>query len=182
LRVSPTGAAVLVSTEGSAAHDSDLFVIASDASHPAVQLSDRAAWYADFSPEGRDVLFICANARAIKDEQRLGSLNRARVIDDRGAVVGRAPDPVELAGLMFGELNRVRCLSNGRILFTSVDIKLTTAIADIPNRPQLFSINPAGRAMVAAVLTRSALETIGDEALYFEVSPDGTHLSIPDKA
>jgi hypothetical protein len=182
LRVSPTGAAVLASTEGSAAHDSDLFVIAADASHPAVQLSDRAAWYADFSPEGRDVLFISATARAIKDEQRLGSLNRARVIDGGGAVVDRAPDPVELAGLMFGELNRVRCLKSGRILFTSVDVKLPAAISDMPNGPQLFSINPAGRGTVAAVLTRSALQTIGDEALYFEVSPDGTHLSIPDKA
>jgi Tol biopolymer transport system component len=182
LRVSPTGAAVLVTTEGSDAHDSDLLVVPADGSHPSLQLSDRAAWYADWSPDGRDALFIHANLPAVKDEARLASLTRARVVDDRGAVVDKAPAGENLLGLIYSDLDRVRCLQNGNILFAGTQVQLPFVRGDVPDRPAVFSFNPSQPTAVLPILTKQALEVVGDAAQYFEVSPDGQHLSIPDKS
>jgi hypothetical protein len=156
-------------------------VIASDGSHPPIQLSDRAAWYADWSAQGGDVFFIRANSPAAGDEQRLGSLSRARIFDDHFAMVEKAPAVEDLVGVMYSELSRVRCLKSGRILFASVDVKLPATSGDLPDRPELFSIHPEEQATVSRVLTGKAAQEIGDAAQYFEVSPDGKHVSIPDK-
>jgi WD40 repeat protein len=182
MRVSPTGEAVLVSMDGTRPHDAVLCVIPSDGSRSPVQLSDAAAWYADWSPDGRDVYFIRANSPLAVDDgsQRLGALSHARVIDVGGAFAAKTPSIDDIAGLLYSEYSRVRCTKTGQVLFASADVRLPSTSADMPDRPQLFSIYPGRQAIVTRVLTTRALQSIGDSAQYFEVSPDGFHASVPN--
>jgi Tol biopolymer transport system component len=184
LRVSPTGSAVLVATDGPREHDSVLLVVPADGSRAPLQLSDTAAWYGDWSADGRYVYFIRANAPARADNgaQRLGALSGARVVDEQGAIMAKTPPIKDLAGLIYSEFSRVRCMKTGQVLFSGAEVKLPATSGDMPDRAQLFSIEPGQEASVTRVLTAQAFRAIGNAAQYFEVSPDGSHVSIPDSS
>jgi hypothetical protein len=181
LRVSPTGQAVLVSFDGAHPHDSTLCIIPADGATAPLPLSDTAAWYGDWSADGRDVYFIRASASlAADDAQRLGALSHARVLDERGALVANPPAIDDIAGLLYSDHSRVRCAKSGQVLFASAEVKLPATSADMPDRPQLFSIYPGQQPIVSRVLTTRTLQDIADSAQYFELSPDGSHASIPN--
>jgi hypothetical protein len=82
---------------------------------------------------------------------------------------------------MYAEFSRVRCEKSGRILFASAEVKLPAASVDLPDQLQIFSINSTQQASVARVLTSKAVQQVGDAVQYFEPSPDGRFISIPDK-
>jgi hypothetical protein len=180
LRVSPTGAAAIVVTESEQAHAAGLWVVPTDGTAPAVKFSDQAAWYPDWSSDGQDVVLVRAATPAAGDASRLGSLTRMRAIGDDGKVMDKPGDSEDLVGLVFDELCRVRSTKDGRILFDSAEVTLPTTANDMPQRPQLFSLTPGTTPMVSRLLPRQAFEQAGGAAQYFEVSPDGTHVSIPD--
>ena len=184
LRVSPTGGAVLVTTESNDSnekHGSSLwyFVLGPDGGNGV--LSDRAAWYADWSPDGRDVVYIRSAQATVEDAGSLGSLSRQRVIGDDGKFIKNPNGPEDLAGVVYSELSRVRCLKDGRIIFASVDVTLPSAAKDMPQQPELFSLTPSETPMVSRLMPEQSSEQIGDVAQFFEVSPDGQNVSIPDK-
>jgi hypothetical protein len=185
LRISPTGAAVIVMAASDQQHASRLWVLrtvpATDDQDDIV-LSDLAASYPDWSPDGRDVVFIQAAQPAVGDSARLGSLTRVRVIGDDGALLTRQRTPEDLAGLMYDEYGKVRCLKDGRILFASAEVTLPATANDMPQRPQLFSLASGKAATVTRLLPAQAYEEIGNAAEFFEVSPDERFVSIPDKS
>jgi WD40 repeat protein len=180
LRVSPTGAAAIVVTDSEQAHASDLWVVPTDGTAPAVKFSDQAAWYPDWSSDGQEVLLVRAATPAAGDASRLGSVTRMRAIGEDGKVMNKPGEAQDLVGLVFDELCRVRSAKDGRILFDSAEVTLPTTANDMPQRPQLFSLTPGSSPMVSRLLPKQAFEQVGGAAQYFEVSPDGTHVSIPD--
>jgi len=180
LRVSPTGAAAIVVTSGDRA--GDLLVLGTDGKHPAMQISDRAASSPDWSADGRDVVFIqAAQKPATGDAALLGSLSRVTVIGDNGAPLAKPAAAEDVAGLIYDQRSRVRCLKDGRIMFASAQVALPSTASDMPQRPQLFSVIPSNAATVNRVLSREVVETLGNSAEYFELSPDGQRVSIPDQ-
>jgi hypothetical protein len=182
LRVSPTGLAATVVTEGNQDHCCNLSVVAANANGKSLLLSDRAAWYPDWSPDGKQVIFAQARAGLGKDGS-LGTLARtAPIIDDAGKLADKAVAPEDLAGILYSEFTRVRSLADGQIIFASVELTLPATSSDLPQHLQLFSISPGKQATVTRLLTRQALEQIGDDAQYFELSPGGNFASIPDSS
>jgi hypothetical protein len=182
LRVSPTGAAAIVTTESDQDHASSLWIVSTAGDRPAVCLSNQAAWYPDWSPDGRDVIFIRSAQPAVGDAACLGSVSRVRVIGDDGALIEKPGNPEDLAGLVYDELSRVRCLKDGRILFASAEVTLPATAKDMPQRPQLFSLTPGSTAAVSQLLSKQASEQVGNAAQFFEVSPDSQYVSLPDES
>ncbi|MGA2230668.1 MAG: hypothetical protein ABSH22_07190 [Tepidisphaeraceae bacterium] len=205
LRVSPKGQAAIVVIPADKDDQGDqpceLWVAATDASRPPIEISTHCAWYPDWTADGRDVVFVqTTDEHPHKGDTWLGSIDSIQVVGDdgklmknipppaatqpAGASVADDPDrlgsPTELAGLICNPFTRVRCLADGRIFFACVQVTLPATGDDFPQHAEIFSINPGKEATVSRVLTRNAVENMGDAAQYFEVSPDAKYISVPD--
>lgn len=181
LRVSPTGRAALVVTAGRNDHLCNLYAISTDARHPPLQISDAAAWYPDWTPDGRGVVFTRAITPDMPNEDmQLGSLSRVDVIDDRGNLAGPVKEAKDLVGLLYSSLTRVRCLKDGRIIFLTAGVTLPATNGDMPVHAELFVIDPSKQQTVSRLLSADFVTAAGNSAQYFEVSPDETRISIPD--
>lgn len=173
LRVQPKGKALAV-----ALADGKLLVVAPDGS--AVPICDRAAAWPDWTPDGRSLAYIAPlDADADEDKARLGALRQRDVFMADGSLVKltNAADK-ELAGVLFHPTARIRCLRDGRVLFTS-------PAAELPGRP----VNPT-KDVGLFILDESEdsgpqpipIKTKEDGAQYFvdlfELSPDETRAAM----
>jgi hypothetical protein len=182
LRPSPTGQAVLVVTKGDQEKSSDLQILPMDGSAPALTINSEAAFYPDWSSDGQYVIFVRAAGPAHGDDERLGFLSRIKVIDNDGNLI-TAPIPTEdLAGLVYSELSRVRCLKDGRIIFVSAEITLPATANEMPQRAELFGLMPSPQSKVIRLLPKTSYDQLGNSPQYLEISPDGTKASIPDQS
>jgi len=200
LRISPTAANVMIVVEkGNNDDNQELWLAPADGSAQAVKFVDQAATYPDFSPDGRDIAFVRPAQNQQGPTTGLGSLSRMRIANDDGKLIQAAPSgtpatgpgqattqsgattPTEdLAGLIYSNSTRVRWLKDGRIIFSGVQVTLPAASQDMPSHPEIFAFAPGKQAVVSRLLPRQSFNEIGDGAEYFEISPDGTHVSIPD--
>jgi hypothetical protein len=187
LRVSPTGNAAIIVTKGQAANSwasedqaCDLWLAATDGERPAVKIASLAAWYPDWSPDGRVVFFVRTIDSHSEKQATLGSLSRIRVIGDDGKFLNSLKAPEDLVGLLYSEFSRVRCLKDGRILFATVEVTLPATQGDMPEQPQLYAFDPGKQATVNRLFSKQTAEEFGNNAQYFEVSPDEARVSIPD--
>jgi hypothetical protein len=86
-----------------------------------------------------------------------------------------------LAGWIFSEGSRVRCLRDGRILFNAAEISLPISAKDYgEQREQLFAIDPARQATLVRVIPRKAEGKISRWLSFFEVSPDERQVVVGD--
>jgi hypothetical protein len=183
LRVSPIGNAALVVTSGRNDHVCNLYAISTDAKRPPLQISDAAACYPDWTPDGHSVVFTRAITPEMqKEDMQLGSLSRVDVIDDQGNLAAQIKEPKDLVALLYSSLTRVRCLKDGRIIFLTAGVTLPATNGDMPARAELFVIDPAKQLTVSRLLSADFSTAIGNSAPYFEVSPDETLISIPDNS
>jgi hypothetical protein len=180
MRVDPRGRAAIVVTASDADHSCELNVVMADATHSVLNVSTTASWYPDWSPDGREIIFARTIDPQTSSRAALGSISRARVFDDSGNLMPKVAAIDDLAGAVYGEFTRVRCLKDGRIIFASVAVNLPATDGDMPEHLQLFAINPGKLPTVTRLLPAKSLDDIGNAAQYFEVSPDETRVSIPD--
>jgi hypothetical protein len=175
LRVSPTGEAAIIvlSKDKQDADSDDLWLADTDASRPAAELNDQSTWHPDWSPDGRDVVFV-------RKVGSLATLTRARVADDSGRLLEKFGATEDLVGMLYDGLLRVRCLKDGRIVFNNLAVTLPAAPDDLPQHGELFAIMPGKEATVSRLVPKRSVDQIGDNAQYFEISPDGAYASIPD--
>jgi Tol biopolymer transport system component len=183
LRISPRENMALVVISGTHGDDSvcDLWETSLDGSGSPIKLSDSAAWYPDWSPDGKYVYYVRAvSPKPSNGDTRLGSLSRLQVIDDKGKMIPNPNNsgPEDLVGVLFSGVERVRCQKDGTVIFATVDVNLPATSGDLPSKPQLFSLTP-GQPTVTRLLTRKAFEQVGSGAWWFELSPDNTKVSIP---
>ncbi len=144
-------------------------------------VAEHAAQFYDWSPDGRAIVYA-ATKRAMTDESdelRLGTLLRQPVAGEDGAILEELPEPDELAGLVFQPEVRVRCLSDGRILFASFEMGLPCTAKDMPQRAALFAVHPERYPGVLRLVSRQVEPELPDAMALFEVSPDEQHVSIP---
>jgi len=182
LRVSPDGRAIayVIDTTDNA-FGRVLKVTFADKPDSTTVVDSQVAKFPDWSPDGQSLVYIRAVGIVTNKEQlRLASLTRRGVAARNGAFkIQDKPD--ELAGLVFQEDAKTRCLSDGRILFSGADVRLPCAASGMPTRQQLFSISPGAEAAVKPLVPAQNLESIPQDTSFFEVNPGETRVSLVGK-
>jgi hypothetical protein len=186
VRVSPTSRAVLLSIDVSTHHEQtdppQLLLVPTDGSQKICELGAESC-YPDWSPDGKYTIYARPVDRSAdpKEGPFLGILTRQQVAQDNGVLLdgNHLPQREDLAAVLFDPFLRVRVAGDGRIFFCGVDIQLPAAIKDCDSQPTVFYFDPGKQSTLTRVIPRSALQTIGNEARFFELSPDARYLSIP---
>jgi hypothetical protein len=172
LRVAPGDRAVAFTTDMALDNDKEcrLLLALIDATG-AVTIAEHTGTYPDWTADGRSLAFVQALGGA-KDDLRLGTLVRREVLDENSQIK-IAEKPEELAGLLFGNGSRVRCLQDGRILFNSAEFTLPVAAKDAKvERDELFAWDPARQATLVRMVPHGEEENLPKNLTFFEVSPD----------
>jgi hypothetical protein len=179
IRVSPDGTAVAYTAiQHSDPDTADLFLVPADGAFPPLSVASNTAYCPDWSADGRSLLYVRAiNSAAGGDQLCLGSLTRTTVVNAAGKFE-IAPKSDDLVGLLFDINNKVRRLSDGRIVFAAADVHLPCTSADMPQQPQLFAIDPERQAAVIPLIPQSVLAKLPDSSGYYEPSPDGKRIAI----
>ena len=146
-----------------------------------VQLLDKnAALYPDWDASGMTLFYVRSIGKESTDNP-LGTLLKRQICDSEGAMLNVFVDPQPLVGLVANEFTKVRCLSDGRVVFSSMEVTLPVIGKDIPEQKQLFMLNPQQQSTIVRLIPRGAQnQTHGYNFDFFEVSPDETQISIPD--
>jgi hypothetical protein len=191
LRISPTSNAVIIVTGGTNGNRyCQLWAVPADSSHAPLLVTSQSSWFPDWTPDGRGVVYVESSGQRPGDDatsMEPGALYRVDVIGNDGKMLNQPVSPNGqssrdcLAGMICTTLSRVRCLTDGQIIFSSVELTLPCADKDVPERSELFAVD--GKiATVRRLLPLETVASIGDSAEFFEPSPDGKSVSIPDRS
>lgn len=181
LRVAPGDRAVAFTAEfkEGSAKDGRLWVAAVDTSTPQL-VAERVAAYPDWTADGRSLVYAQASGPSNGDDLRLGTLVRREVLDAQGRL-RIAADPEYLAGWVFSDQSRVRCLRDGRILFNAAEFSLPIAAADYGEQhEQLFALDPAHQSTLVRLVPRKQEENLPKSLAFFEPSPDERQVLVGD--
>jgi hypothetical protein len=182
LRLSPDGAvaAYLIHVQTREAEAAPrLCVLPLDGSGPPRTVANYVGKSADWSVDGRYLVFARTGQWPEKDQLVLGSISRCQVRDAGGKLLAEFGAIEDLAGVVFQPELRVRCLPDGRILFAAMDVQLPATAADMPPRGLMFAVNPGQNPVVMRLVPRASEEEVPDLVYAFEVSPDGQWASLP---
>jgi len=158
---------------------SSLWVV--DVETKELELLDKnVALYPDWDAAGTTLHYV----RSIGEESTdnpLGTLLASQICDHDGKLLGDLPEPGSLAGLVANEFTKVRCLPDGRIIFSSMEVTLPVIGKDIPEQKQLFVLDPQRQSTITRLVPLSERsKTHGYNFDFFEISPDQKQISIPD--
>jgi len=138
----------------------------------AISVAERVTAFPDWTPEGRSLVYVQASGTGTSDAIELGALVRREVLN-ADFQIAVADHGQELAGLVLTELNRVRCLRDGRIIFNAVELQLPMANDDFSDEnEQLFAIDPARQPTLVRLIPRKWTKELPQSLAFFEVSPD----------
>jgi hypothetical protein len=178
IRVSPTGTAIACTAEGDKKDELQLLVVPTDGSTPPQLVAKNTAYCSDWSVDGHSLLYVRAiNEAATGDQICLGSLTRRGILNAAGRIEIQT-NADDLAGLLFDANNKVRCLSDGRIIFAAADLHLPCTILDMPQQAELFALDPERQAAVIPLIPRSVQDSLPGKTDFYETSPDGKRIAI----
>jgi hypothetical protein len=147
---------------------------------PARRVSEHVAMYPDWSHDGRYLVFLQARNALGDEDLQLGSVVRAQVLDEDGRLCQPPYQSKELAGTFLNPIMKVRCLGDGRVLFSAIEVTLPTTAMDMPQAISLFAVDPTRQATVTRLIPRSVEGDLDSEwASLFEVSPNGARIAFP---
>jgi len=179
MRVSPDGKSVAYVMDTTVPETGlELKVAAVDDSRPAQLVDSSVAQFFDWAPDSQSLVYIKAVGIVTnKDELRLASLTRRGVRWQGGA--WRIDDNAEdLAATIFNDQAKARCLPDGRILFSGLDLRLPASAAEMPKRQELFAYAPELGGTVIPVISPRNLEKVPEDTSFFEVDPSGRRVSL----
>jgi len=174
IRIAPGNRAVAFTEEATPGSDKESrLMLARINGTGAVLVAERTSLFADWTADGRSLVYVQAlGSGAKKDDLRLASLVCREVLDDHGQIKV-AEKSEDLAGLMYSNTARVRCLRDGRILFNTTEFNLPVANKDSDaEREKLFALDPARQATLVRMIPRNNEEHLPKVLAFFEVSPD----------
>jgi hypothetical protein len=181
MRVSPDGKRVAYVADTTVLETGfELKVAATDANQPAQLVDSSVAQFFDWAPDSQSLVYIKAVGMVTnKDELRLGSLTRRGVSWEKGALQVQ-DNPEELVATIFSKQAKARCLADGRILFSGLDLRLPASAAQMPKRQELFAYAPELGGTVNPVIGAKNLEEVPQDTSFFEVDPSGKRVSLID--
>lgn len=143
---------------------------------PVTIETNQVSFFPDWTPDGRSLVFIKADGSASGQSIRLGVISRRLVLDDHGALKANNPNE-DIAGLIFDETGKVRCLKDGRIVFSSIEVRLPATAREMPQREQLYAIDPERYHSVIKLIPQDLEAEVPQKWVTFEVSPDSKRIS-----
>lgn len=172
IRLSPDNRTVAFTTDVAPDNDDEchLWLARIDATG-ATTVAEGVNSSPDWTADGRSLVYVQASGGE-KSDLRLGTLVRREVRDESSQIkIGEKPD--DLAGLLFQNSGRVRCLKDGRILFNTVEFSLpvTAKDADVEGE-KLFVLDAQRQSTLVRIIPRGEEEDLPKNLSFFEVSPD----------
>lgn len=135
-------------------------------------VAERVASFPDWTPDGRSVVYVQATGNGSSGVMELGALVRHEVLNAEFRI-SVADKKEELAGLAITELNRVRCLRDGRIIFNAAEIQLPVVNDDFADEhEQLFALDLARQPTLVRLIPRKRMDDLPQLLGFFEVSPN----------
>jgi hypothetical protein len=173
IRVAPGDRAIAFTTDLAPGNDKECrLLLARVDIGGATTVAERTAFFPDWTPDCRSLVYVQAAEGGAKGDLRLGTLVR-RVALDEHDVIKIQKDTEELAGLLFSNAARVRCLRDGRIMFNAVEFSLPVTNKDVEaEREKLFVLDPARQSTLVRVIPRGEEENMPKNLTFFELSPD----------
>ncbi len=154
--------------------------VADRVSGKKVLLDQNVALYPDWNADGRTLVYV----RSFGDSEAgnaIGTLLQIQVCNEQGLLLENFSKPKSLAGLVANEYTKVRCLSDGRVLFSSMELTLPIIGKDVPDHKQLFVLDLQRQATITRLIPRGTLDQTRRFNLdFFEVSPDESMVSLLD--
>ncbi len=146
-----------------------------------VLIDTNVALYPDWDAAGTSLVYI-RSMDAIKSAYGLGTLLQSEICDANGILLNKTSlTPAAMAGLIANEHTKVRCLSDGRIIFSSMEVTFPFVGEGVPGAHQFFMLDLHPQASITRLIPRGILPQTHDYNIsFFEVSPDETKLSFPD--
>ncbi len=178
-RVAPDGANIAVLTPTSGGDDdAPALGVVSASGGELRKVAGFVGYDYDWSPDGSNLAYIHTTSTPGDDEDqvRLGSLTTIKVCDPKGALLEEFEQRKDRVGLLFNPLLGVRWLTDGRLLFSTVELSLPATTSDMPRRWSLFVLDPRMPATVLRVLARDFDEPLEESIPLFAVSPDETRV------
>jgi len=80
--------------------------------------------------------------------------------------------------MVFDPTSKVRCLADGRLVFSAVEVHLPTTTEDVSQHQQLFAFDPGKQATLVRLIPQGVLGKVPENVNSFEVSPDGKRVSV----
>ena len=178
LRLAPAGRAVAFVTGSDRTESTFTLWLAQMTANAAPrEIADGVAIFPDFSANGQCVIYIQSAKSPEGKAAPLGTLGIRQVADANGALLTELPEAEDLAALVFDNMLAVRCLADGRILFSSGDANLPAALAEMQKTKSLFTFNPGEPAKVTRVVPDKGENQLPEDLL-FDLSPDRKHVSV----
>lgn len=186
IRVSPKGRLLAFTTIYAKKEDNEdrnvhSLWVADAETDKVVLLDTNVSLYPDWDAQGTSLVYI-RSLDNIRSDSAIGTLLLSHICDERDILLSDSlSPPVALAGLVANEHAKVRCLSDGRIVFSSFELTLPFVQKDIPEFPQFFVLDTKRQATITRLIPRSVLpQAQGYNLSFFEVSPDELTLAFPD--
>ncbi len=160
--------------------DYKLVVVPTDGGGGERPVAERVATHCDWTADGRNVIYAYSASPAPEgDSMRLGAVAKRKVRGDDGALLEKFEDAVDLAGVVFDGMLKLRRLPDNRVIFSSMEVRLPATVKEMPQQGTLFAVVLDSPATVVKVLPPDVESRVASGIPFFEVSPDGSKVSIP---
>lgn len=126
----------------------------------------------DWTPDGRDLVFM---APLGGEGEKLQSIHRIAVLDERGGLISERAAPTALATAVMLSHPMVQVLSDGRVLFASQPVSLPAKGTGPELAPRLYLIAADGSAVTPVPTAPGDLPV---NLSWFTVSQDGRRVAV----
>jgi hypothetical protein len=178
-----SGAQVIAFAAQTPGHPS-LYVVPQNIKAQAT-LVDEGATEADWSTDGQNLVYAKTTVpyEWLSKSVQLGTITSRHVCGTNGQLLAEFPPAKDLAGILVGgNVTRVACLPDGRILFAAAPVHLPAITAETPGHLTLFALPAGATQSIESVVLPSDIEHLPNRADRFTLSPDKKKVAIPGNA
>ena len=148
----------------------------------------RATWVdegvseADWSTDGQNLVYAKTTIpyELLSKGVQLGTITSRQVCGAFGQILAEFPTAKDLAGVLLGgNVTRVACLPDGRILFAAAPVHLPAITADMPAHLTLFALSADTTQSLTSVILPPDIDRLPNRIDRFTLSPDKKKVAIP---
>jgi len=183
---SPDGRFVsfLIARSGKDNPSFELLATLVDGNAAPIRVAEHVALEYAWSPDSRSLGYIYSSVEPGNDRATisLGAVATIDVVDGANKPLSAPAHQEDRAGVLFNQLCAVRWLKDGRIIFSSYEVKLPATSRDMPQEWRLFVLDPRMSGNALRVIPRDFTFPLLKEAPIFEISPDARRVLMPGPA